>query len=85
MDLEVEFVDSAFRHGYQPEDFFEVANGRVLKVRSRRGLKDVHELHGRNGAGDYLHIAYRRTGGKAIVFHMRRMTKREKEMFRRWK
>jgi hypothetical protein len=85
MDLEVEFVDSAFRHGYEPEDFFEVSDGRTLKVRSRRGLKDVYEIHGRNFAGDYLHIAYRRVKSKAIVFHMRRMASREKEMFRRWK
>ena len=75
--MEVGFVESAFKHGYEPEDFFEVLNNQPLKLRSRRGLEGVCELYGRNGAGDYLHVAYRKISGSVTVFHMRRMTTRE--------
>ena len=83
MELDVEFIESAFRHSYEPEDYFELIAGRVLKTRSTRGLPGVYEVYGRNSAGDYLHIAYRKLPQKVVVFHMRRMTAREKQMFRR--
>ena len=83
MGLEVEFAESAFRHGYDAEDFFELIAGKVLKVRSKRGLRGIYELYGRAGNGDYLHAAYRRFPDKCVVFHMRRMTAKEKQMYRR--
>ena len=51
-------------------------------MRSRRGLKGVYEFYGRNYAGDYLHIAYRREKTREVVFHMRRMSVQEKRLFR---
>ena len=54
-----------------------------LKVRSRRGLKGVYELFGRNYAGEYLHVAYRREGVREDVFHMRAMSPREKQRYRK--
>ena len=81
--MEVDFAESAFKHGYEPEDFLEMLDNQPLKLRSRRGLKGVCELYGRNGAGDYLHAAYRIIAGSATVFHMRRMTTGERKMYRR--
>lgn len=77
------FLDSAFKHGYEKEDFYEVLASKRVKIRSRRGLANVYELYGRNHAGDYLHLAYRRQGGQTVVFHMRQMSPREKQMYRR--
>jgi hypothetical protein len=77
------FVESAFRHGYDEEDFYEVLASRPFKVRSRRGLGAVYELYGCNYAGDYLHVAYRRVREQTVVFHMRRMTAREKQLYRK--
>lgn len=77
------FADSAFRHGYGEEDFYEVLESGPLKMRSRRGLRGVYELYGRNYAGDYLHIAYRRERDREVVFHIRRMSLQEKRLFRR--
>jgi hypothetical protein len=53
----VVFAESAFKHGYDEEDFFEVLERGPLKLRSRRGLEGVYELYGQNYAGDYLRIA----------------------------
>lgn len=78
----VVFVESAFKHGYAEDDFFEVLETGPLKLRSRRGLKGIYELYGRNYAGEYLHIAYRRDGSREVVFHMRAMTPREKQRYR---
>ena len=78
----VVFVESAFKHGYGEEDFFEVLEAGPLKVRSRRGLKEVYELYGKNYAGHYLHIAYRREADREVVFHMRAMSPREKQKYR---
>jgi hypothetical protein len=83
MELEVDFVESAFRHRYDPEDFFEVLDSQPVKLRSRHGLEGIFELCGRNGAGDHLHIAYRGVAGGVVVFHIRRMTAREQRMYRR--
>ena len=77
----VVFVESAFRHGYYEEDLYEVLESRPLKVRSRRGLKSVYELYGRNHVGDYLHIAYRQEPDRTVVFHIRRMTESERRLF----
>lgn len=79
----IEFTESAFRHGYDETDFYEVLEGRPLEMRSRRGLPRIYELYGRNCAGEYLHIAYRREAGNTSVFHMRRMTRREIQFYRR--
>ena len=77
------FVASAFKHGYDKSDFFEVLESGPLKLRSKRSLAGVFELFGRNFAGDYLHVAYRREGERYTVFHMRRMTDRERRMYRK--
>ncbi|MBI3693708.1 MAG: hypothetical protein HY238_02550 [Acidobacteria bacterium] len=75
------FVESAFRHGYDEDDFYEVLESRPWKLRSRRGISDVYELYGRNYVGDYLHVAYRREGERYVVFHIRRMSAREKRSY----
>ena len=77
------YVESAFKHGYDEEDFFEVLESGPLKVRSRRGFEGVYELLGRNYAGDYLHVAYRREAGREVVFHIRAMSPRERQKYRR--
>ena len=79
----VVFTESAHKHGFQEEDFYEVLEAGPLKLRSQRGLEGVYELYGRNCAGEYLHIAYRREAGGAVVFHMRAMSPREKQRFRK--
>ena len=77
------FAESAFKHGYQEEDFYQVLETGPLKLRSRRGLKGIYELYGRNFAGEYLHVAYRHEGDREVVFHMRPMSPREKQRYRR--
>ena len=77
------FVESAFQHGFEEADFYEVLETIPIKLRSRRGLSGVYELYGRNYAGEYLHIAYRREKERDVVFHMRGMTPREKRRYRR--
>lgn len=79
----VVFVESAFKHGYTEDDFFEVLATGPLKLRSRRGLENIYELLGRTHAGAYLHIAYRRGPEQDIVFHMRSMTAAEKARYRK--
>jgi hypothetical protein len=76
------FTDSAFRHGYEEEDFYEVLESRPFKTRSKRGLKNVYEVLGRNHAGEYLHIALRQEAGVTTVFHMMRMNQRQKRLYR---
>jgi hypothetical protein len=78
----VVFFESAFKHGYGEDDFFEVLETGPRKLRSRRGLNGIYELYGRNYAGEYLHIAYRRDGDREVVFHMRAMSPREKRWYR---
>jgi len=76
---EATFTPSAFPHGFRKADFYELLTGRSLKIRSQQGLPDVYELLGRNFAGDYVHVVYRmRERGHMVVFHMRRMTDRER-------
>ncbi len=80
---EVIFAPSAFHHGYDVEDFYELLAGRPMKIRSQRGIDDVYELLGRNLAGDYLHIVYRvLADGRLRVFHINRMTDRQKRRSR---
>ena len=79
----VVFTESAHKHALQEEDFYEVLEAGPLKLRSQRGLEGVYELYGRNYAGEYLHIAYRGEAGRTVVFHMREMSPREKQRFRR--
>jgi hypothetical protein len=79
----VVFTESAHKHGFQEEDFYEVLEAGPLKLRSQRGLEGVYELYGRNYAGEYLHIAYRREGDREVVFHIRTMSPREKQRYRR--
>lgn len=76
------FVESAFRHGYSEEDFREVLEAGGVSKRSQRGLDGVYEVLGRNYAGEYLHIVYRREVTRTVVFHIRRMTDKEKRRFR---
>jgi len=79
----VVFVPSAFRHGYTEADFYELIAGRYLKIRSQRGLEDVYELVGQNLAGDYLHIVYRVLSDGLRVFHISRMTDKQKRRYQR--
>ena len=76
-------VESAFKHGYDETDFYELLESGPLKLRSKRGLAGIFELYGRNFAGDFLHVAYRKEGQQYTVFHMRRMTDRERQMYRK--
>ena len=63
--------------------FFELVDTGPLKLRSRRGLRGVYELLGRNYAGEYLHVAYRRENDREVVFHIRAMSPRERQRYRR--
>ncbi len=83
--MEVVFAPSAFRHGYKEEEFYELLAGRFLKIRSQRGLDDVYELLGRNLEGNHLHIVYRALpDGRLRVFHINRMTERQRRRYRRF-
>jgi len=44
----VVFTESAHKHGFQEEDFYEVLESGPLKLRSQRGLEGIYELYGRN-------------------------------------
>lgn len=82
----VDFADTAFRHGFHEEDFFELLSGRYIRLRSQRGLADVFELLGQNLAGDYLHVIYRTMAkeNRLRVFHMNEMNENQKRRFKRW-
>ena len=79
----VKFVESAFKHGYNEDDFFEVLETGPLKLRSRRGLEGIYELLGRTHSGEYLHIAYRQEANGIVVFYMRVMSSGEKARYRK--
>jgi hypothetical protein len=85
--MEVLFADSAFRHGYTKQDFYELLAGEYFKVRSQRGLDEVYELLGRNLSGAYLHVVYRVLPDRRLrVFHMNGMTDTQKRRDQRyWK
>ena len=80
----VEFADTAFRDGFQEEDFIELLSGRYIKLRSQRGITDVFELLGHNLSGDYIHIIYRVLPKENAlrVFHMNQMTESQKRRFK---
>ena len=80
----VVFVESAFRHGYTEEDFYELLAGRYVRDRSVRGFEAVYELLGRNFAGDYLHAVYRvLPDGRLRVFHLARMNDAQKRRYQK--
>ena len=84
--MEVLFAGSAFRHGYSGQDFYELLAGEYLKIRSQRGVDDVYELLGRNLSGSYLHVVYRVLPGHRLrVFHMNRMTEKQKKRYQRYR
>lgn len=84
--MEAVFADSAFRHGYSPQDFYELLAGEYLKIRSQRGLDDVYELLGRNLSGAYLHVVYRVLPGHRLrVFHINDMSEAQKRRCRRYR
>lgn len=63
------FVESAFKHGYDETEFYELLESGPLKLRSKRGLAGIFELYGRTFAGDYVHAAYRMEGERHRVSH----------------
>jgi hypothetical protein len=80
------FTDSAFRHGYTKQDFYELLAGEYLKIRSQRGLDAVYELLGRNLSGAYLHIVYRVLPDRRVrVFHFNAMSEAQKRRYRRYR
>ena len=82
--MEVLFTDSAFRHGYTKQDFYELLAGKYLKIRSQRGLDEIYELLGRNLSGAYLHVVYRVLPDRRLrIFHMGGMTETQKRRYRR--
>lgn len=84
--MEAVFVNSAFRHGYARQDFYELLAGDYLKIRSQRGLDEVYELLGRNLSGAYLHVVYRALPDHRLrVFHMNVMTEAQKRRYRRYR
>jgi hypothetical protein len=84
--MEAVFTDSAFRHGYTKQDFYELLAGDYLKIRSQRGLDEVYELLGRNLSGAYLHIVYRVLPDRRLrVFHISAMSETQKRRYRRYR
>lgn len=84
--MEAVFADSAFRHGYTKQDFYELLAGEYLKIRSQRGLDDVNELLGRNLSGACLHVVYRVLPGHRLrVFHINDMSEAQKRRYRRYR
>ena len=84
--MEADFANSAFRHGYSEQDFYELLAADYIKIRSQRGLNDVYELLGRNLSGAYIHIVYRVLPDRRVrVFHMNSMTEAQKKRFRSYR
>ncbi len=84
--MEADFANSAFRHGYSEQDFYELLAADYIKIRSQRGLNDVYELLGRNLSGAYIHIVYRVLPDRRVrVFHMNGMTEAQKKRFRSYR
>jgi hypothetical protein len=84
--MEVLFTNSAFRHGFTRQDFYELLAGEYLKIRSQRGLDEIYELLGRNLSGAYLHVVYRVLPDRRLrVFHMNGMTEAQKRRYRRYR
>jgi len=84
--MEVVFTDSAFRHGYNNQGFYELLAGEYLKIQSQRGLDEVYELLGRNLSGAYLHVVYRVLPDHRVrVSHINGMTEAQKRRYRRYR
>lgn len=84
--MAVLLTDSAFRHGYTNQDYYELLAGEYLKIRSQRGLDEVYELLGRNLSGAYLHVIYRGLPDQRVrVFHINGMTETQKRRYRRYR
>jgi hypothetical protein len=81
------FRESAFKHGFDRDDYDQVMRNCHLLLRSRRGIDDVYEVLGRNEAGDLLRVITRdgREGEERIiiVFHMTRMDDADRRRFLR--
>lgn len=84
---EFELTDSAYRHGYNDEDFAEILRRPHLVIRSRRGKLVGYEIFGRNRRGAYLLAAGRIVESKGTkrfrVFHLNRMTGADRKRFAR--
>jgi hypothetical protein len=80
------FRDSAFKHGFDEGDYYEVQCSRHPIARSRRGIPGAYEVFGRNDAGEYIHVVTRRCLSHVqdfvLVFHMARMTDRDRKWYR---
>ena len=82
--MEAVFTDSAFRHGYTKQDFYELLAWDCLKIGSQRGLDEVYELLGRNLSEAYLHVVYRVLPEHRLrVFHISAMSEAQKRRYRR--
>ena len=84
---EIILTESAYRHGFDDDDVAEVLLGPRLITRNRRGRRFGYEVSGRNAAGDYLLFAARvveyPAGSVLRVYHLNRMTDREKRRYNR--
>jgi len=84
---EFELTDSAYRHGFNDEDFAEMLRRRHLLLRSRRGKWVGYEIFGRNRKGEYLLAAGRIVQSTGVtrfrVFHLNRMSPAERRRFQR--
>ena len=84
---EIDFVESAFRHGYTRDDYLQVHRNRKALFGSRRGDPDVYEVLGRNDAGDYVQVVFRsfRDGDRKgiVVFHMDAMNQADRARYKR--
>ena len=84
--MDAVFTDSAFRHGYTKQDFYELLAGEYLKIRSQRGLDEIYELFGRNLSGAYLHVVYRVLPDHRLrIFHINTMSQTQKRLYRRYR
>ena len=84
---EFELTDSAYRHGYDDEDFADMLRDRFLVLRRGRRRRRVYEVFGRNRAGEYLVAAGRvvESSGMSVlrIFHLNRMTPAQRNRYRR--
>ncbi len=85
---EFQLTESAYRHGFDDNDFAELTHQRHLVIRNRRGRMAGYEILGRNESGEYLIAAAKlvESGGMKLlrVYHLGRMKNSEERRFRRW-
>ena len=83
--MRVIFKEAAFKHGYKESDYSAVCSSPSLRIRSRRGYRNVYEIFGRNDAGDYLHVLVRIgliEGDKVVmVFHINKMSDADRRYY----